>query len=158
MLRPAEPRGERLLIGGSLRFWDEPIKFRSLPAEVLFDILAHQLLFPVELITDIINGASVPVVPVLCDGENLPVALDLQFKFLLDIPAYMFESAAQNLLAVVQEGYVVRIFGTPDYGFALKPEFLLDYIWQPLVHPVHKVAQTEVCEVLAQVVPDRKPR
>ena len=101
MLRPTEPRGERLLIGGSLWCRDEPVQFRSLPAEVLFDVLAYQLLFPVELITDIINGASVPIVPILCDGENLPVSLDLQFQFLLDIPAYMLEGAAQNLLTVV---------------------------------------------------------
>ena len=97
VLRPTEPRGDGLLVGLCIQWRVVLVKPGCGTAEILFYALSHELLFPVEVITDIIKTPPVSVITVFRDRKDLPIILDLQFKFLLDI---RLDKLVENLRSV----------------------------------------------------------
>lgn len=142
VLRPTQPRSDSLFVGFHVQRWIAFVKPGCSTAEVLFDALSYELLFPVKLITDIIKPTTVPVIAVHGDRKDLPVVLDFQFKFLFDIGLdELVKEPAQLLLAIAVKREVVGVF-------------LAVYL-PNLIHFVHEIGKEQVGEVLRQVVSDR---
>lgn len=152
VLRPANPRGNShlvLLIGHG---WLLVVEFGYDAAQVFLDALAHEFLLAVELVAYIVEGATVLVVAVHGNGENLIVALDFEVQFLLHETLDGSEYLMQVLLVVGEEWYIVGILGSVH---RLRAAYL-DV--QPLIYPVHEVGEAQVGEVLRQVVAYRQSR
>jgi len=150
VLRPAYPRGDChlvLLIRHRRLFLVEPAHF---PAHRLLDALAHQLLMPVELVANIVQGATMLVVTVLCHGENLPVALDGQPQLIVEVSTDGYEHLMKVTLALGEEDYVIGILRS----IHLRRQAYLCV--QTLIHPVHEIGKHQVGEILRQVVAYRK--
>ena len=109
VLRPAYPRCYCHLVvpirDGRL-FLVEPADFS---AHGLLDALTHQLLVSVELVAYIVKSASVTVVAVLCNGENLIVGLDGEVQLLGQVATDGLKRLVQVSLVVSEERYIVGI-------------------------------------------------
>ena len=133
MLRPTEPRGNRLFVRFQLPQGLLSVQLGAHTTEILFGAFPYELLIPIELVPDVIKGSPPLVKSVLGEGENLPIPLhgQVQGGQLLTQAA---EHSPKPLLALPEQGYVVGILRTVD---------TLD-----LVEIVHNRAQDEVSEVL----------
>ena len=113
-------------------------------AQVLFDTLADKLLSSEEFVPDIIYCPAVAVIAVLGNREYLMVVLDDKLQLLFDVPPYLWKYLVKPLLAVAVEDKIIGI--------------LLTLQFERFVHPVHKVGEVQVGEVLRQVVAYRQTR
>lgn len=138
MFRPTEPRTDTLFI----HLWRERrlafVQAGDGTAEILLDTFPYELLFPIELIADIIEGTTALVVTVPCNGEHLIVPFDSQIQFLRQIAAYLLERLVEFLFVVAEEADVVGVFRCFEF--------------QNLVHIVHEVGKKKICQELRQVI------
>ena len=146
MLRPAYPRSDshlELLVG---RFGLSPVQTGYGSAQVFLDTFAQELLIAVELVAYIVKSASVTVVAVLCNGENLIIGLDGEVQPLGQVATNGLKRIVQVSLVVSEERYIVGILcGIERVGLA-------DLDVQPFIDPMHEVREHEVGEVLRKVV------
>ena len=138
--RPTQPRGDSLFVGFRVKRRLPFVELGGGTAEILFYAFPDELLPPVELETDVIKRAAVLVLAVLRYREYLPVALHLKPQRREPRAYEARERLAQPLLAVAEKHDVVGVFGAVHA--------------QHLVYFVHEVAQHEVRQVLAKVIPD----
>ena len=85
MLRPAEPRGYSLSVSLQRRDGLLVVQTGYDTAEILLDALPHELLPTEELISHIVECASVSVVAVLGYREYLIVSFDGKIQLAADI-------------------------------------------------------------------------
>ena len=97
------------------------------------------------------------VITVLRYGEYLIVAFYLQGQTVFKLNPNEFQNLMQNGFAFRIERYIVSVFSTFNAGLYGQPQSLFHKFCKLFIYPVHEITETEVCEVLAQIIAYRKP-
>lgn len=134
MFCPSKPCGHLSLVIG-LGYVFQLVERAHLLAKIPLYALSDELLLAVELISYIIKCPAMTVVPVYCYRKYLPVVLNLQLQFILDVRLHeTMEKLPELVLTRMIEHEVICIFVTVNSV--------------NFIHTVHEICHCKVGKVL----------